>query len=431
MNPVPETQQEDPISPEQEFTALAEPLPVAPARKKSLWQKVWNNKFLFYSILAHVLFGLIATALVVQTITAKRKLTFQGGPPSPNPSHRAMEHKVQMAQKQKTMSAPAQAKRITSTNSLAKVSLPSMPAMPTSNAVTPSKMAGMGGTGVGLGPSLGALGGGSSAGGGSAVPFFGLKAPTAAGSLQGVFYDLKQTPGRRPTDMNPGKYQGIVIDFVKKGWSAGHFANFFKVSTPLYNSQFFTPDMNADEGPKGFGVEKEVQPKMWVALYKGQVSPPESGDYYFVGAGDDVLFVRFNGKTVLNASWFNHDPSLAKEDGRYNYGWTLQPGGFTKSGAVHVEQGKFYPMEILVGEEPGGSFHFDLLIEKEGVTYQKDGRGNPILPIFRLAPSKLPDAGNFPPHAPDGPIWAAQKASSSEMGTTSFDIFHKSPSPAP
>src|SRR5215212_10894695 len=92
------------------------------------WERT-SGKFLLISIGVHVLFGLIAAVFVVQHYQATRKLTFKGGPPSPNPSTRALEHKVQMAKKQNTMSAPALAKKITTTG-VAKVSLPEMPAMP-------------------------------------------------------------------------------------------------------------------------------------------------------------------------------------------------------------------------------------------------------------------------------------------------------------
>jgi hypothetical protein len=39
----------------------------------------------------------LIVSVVVQRYQANRKLTFKGGPPSPNPSTRALEHKVQMA----------------------------------------------------------------------------------------------------------------------------------------------------------------------------------------------------------------------------------------------------------------------------------------------------------------------------------------------
>ncbi len=117
------------------------------AAARSLWTRLPSSRFLVISILVHVLFGVGAAVYVVQVYQPKRKLTFKGGPPSPNHSERALEHKVQLAKKQSTMSAPAM-KRIFSTG-LAKVALPEMPAMPQPDSA-PAKMAGVGGAGFGM-----------------------------------------------------------------------------------------------------------------------------------------------------------------------------------------------------------------------------------------------------------------------------------------
>lgn len=124
---------------------VASPLP---AKRGWSWER-FRGKFLVISIAVHVLFGVIAAVYVVQRAQAARKLTFKGGPPSPNPSTRAIEHKVQMAKKQSTMSAPSISKRITTTG-LSKVTLPDMPAMP-KLAGAPAKMAGVGGADVSFG----------------------------------------------------------------------------------------------------------------------------------------------------------------------------------------------------------------------------------------------------------------------------------------
>ena len=141
-------------------------------RKRGLWAKILASKFLVVSIAVHLLFGAGATVYVVQRYQANRKLNFKGGAPVTNPSKRAMEHKVAMAKKKNSMSAPAQARRIT-TSGLAKVALPDMPAMPSANTVTANRMAGMGGFGTGVGPpGGGGMGGG---GGGAGINFFGLR----------------------------------------------------------------------------------------------------------------------------------------------------------------------------------------------------------------------------------------------------------------
>ncbi len=121
--------------------------PSPPARRRWSW-KQFGGKFLVISIAVHLLFGAGAAVWVVQRYQATRKLTFKGGPPSPNPSTRAIEHKVQMAKKQSTMSAPTVTKRIVTTG-IAKVTLPAMPEMPKTNDAAPMKMAGVGGAGIG------------------------------------------------------------------------------------------------------------------------------------------------------------------------------------------------------------------------------------------------------------------------------------------
>ena len=121
--------------------ATAEMTSEKPATIGGRLSKILGGKFLIVSVAAHLLFACAAAYVVVQRYQANRKLTFKGGPPSPNPSTRALEHKVQMAKKQSTMSAPSLAKRITTTG-LAKVALPEMPAMP-KLAAPPVKMAPM------------------------------------------------------------------------------------------------------------------------------------------------------------------------------------------------------------------------------------------------------------------------------------------------
>lgn len=139
-----------------------------PKSRRTFWATILASKFLLVSIIVHVLFGAGATIYVVQRYQASRKLSFQGGPPVVNASSRALEHKVSMAKKKNTMSAPAQAKRITTTG-LSKIALPEIVTMPNATTVVPNRMGGIGGTGTGLG--AGGMGGnGTGGGGGFALP---------------------------------------------------------------------------------------------------------------------------------------------------------------------------------------------------------------------------------------------------------------------
>ena len=378
-----------------------------PARRRTMKER-FGGRFLVISILVHLLFAVAATYYVVQTITAKRKLTFHGGPPSPNPSQRAIEHKVQMAKKQHSMSAPVPSKRVVSTG-MSKVALPEMPSMPAMNPVASSKMVGMGGTGVGL--STGIMGAGNS-GGGGVVPFFGFRS-SGGGGLKGSFYDLKQTPGRRPTSIKDIKTYVEELDrFLKAGWDENKLKSYFKAPIDLNATQIFVPFLKSINAPKAFGVEKEVQPALWMALYKAQISPPASGAYHFVGGGDNILIVRLNGKIVLDRSWnyqekFGIDRSW-KPVANYDYGFGKIPKGFAKGPALQLTDSEYYDVEILLGDD-GGVTHFSLLFEQEGVQYQKTSRGLPILPVFRTS-GDPPPPGEHPPYMPNGPVWKARSA---------------------
>ena len=337
------------------------PSPSAPQpSRRGFWAKILASKVLVVSILVHFLFLAGAAYYVVQQYQTRAKLTFKGGPPSSNPSKHAVEHKVSMAKQRKTMSAPAQAKRIVTTG-MAKISLPEMPSMPTANEIISGKMAGMGGTGIGMGPPGGGMGNGG--GGGGSMPLFGFREKKGGGSLVGYLYDFKQSREHKPTGMDVGRYGAELMKFCAGDWNEAHLSEYFKSPKPLYLTQVFIPDMIADEAPKAFDVDKgahKVEPKMWAALYKGKVIAPFTGAFRFVGFADDVLEVRFAGKHVLSAGCH---PMGAPSEKKYVYdfleggrqGWYAGMGDRVGP-AISVEQGKEYDLEILIGEEPGGTF---------------------------------------------------------------------------
>jgi hypothetical protein len=142
---------------------------VAPKAKSKWWK---SRPFLIISIAVHLLFGLGAAYLVVSKYSAGRKLTFNAGPKSPNPSDRALQHKVQMQQKTKT--APAAVPKRVLTTGAAKVILPAMPSIPGEHLGPPTpKMAAAGGVGfAGAGTGNGSAGG---TGTGATINFFGIK----------------------------------------------------------------------------------------------------------------------------------------------------------------------------------------------------------------------------------------------------------------
>ncbi|HEY5792597.1 MAG TPA: hypothetical protein VIS74_04820 [Chthoniobacterales bacterium] len=226
-------------------------------------------------------------------------------------------------------------------------------------------------------------------------------------ALIGTFYDLKQTQKLKPTGMGKEEYVTTLGAFLKDGWDESALNRFFRASQPLYTTQIFIPTMNADTAPKAFGVEKIVQPKMWLAHYKGQVVPPSTGRWRFWGMGDDILCVAVNGKIVLVNNWgglrFPGIPWKSVEPGQ-----TFGKGRLMAGDWMDLKAGEPVDLDILIGELPGVLFASFLLIEKQGESYEMVN-GWPAFPIFQLAPYQTPiptdPKSTFPRFAPDGPIW--------------------------
>ncbi len=393
----------------------------APARL-SWWRRIATRRFLFISVLVHLLFGAVASVFVVQTITARKKSEFVGAAPGPNAPTHAIEHKVQMQKKQKTMSAPAQAKRITTTAINTRVALPVLPAMPSlSSHVSPMQMAGMGGAGTGL--TMGGGGGGSGGGGGGRGPaLFGLRQSNGS-ALVGTFYDFKQTPDGQPTSMKiaaegmlseperPANEEdkALVGRFANGGFNEEMLSKYFKGPSPLFTTQVFIPVIPSELGPSEFNLGDRVKGRRWVVIYRGKVTPPESGTYHFVGVADDYLIVRFRDRLVLDGSLFH--PTGKKPLREF---FTDGLGGAMRNAEgdrIDVNAGDPYDIEILIGEQPGGETCAFLMLEKEGANYAKDSKGNPVLPIFKMAPSNTDRTGRGAPVTSEDTTWSVWKAS--------------------
>ncbi|MGC4013673.1 MAG: hypothetical protein QM755_04025 [Luteolibacter sp.] len=275
------------------------------------------------------------------------------------------------------------------------------------------------GFGNGMGPGLG--------GGGGTMSPFGMIDPNA-NALTGTLYDTKQTAKRETNEFTEPEFLKVVNDFVKRGWNERDFEKFYQAPRKLYQTRLYIPKMDAGNAPKAFNCEQEVKPSRWVVLYRGTVTPPKSGRYRFVGCADDMLAVRFENKTVLDAGFYSaqlgravwggpsqvlagkvENRELEKELRRgfklpvtfYDYpssaGYTHMMGGCMVGAEFDARQGSSYPIEILISEIPGGVFGAALMIEEMGATYSKAPSGAPILPLFRLD-------GSVPENSGDGAI---------------------------
>ena len=289
------------------------------------------------------------------------------------------------------------------------------------------------------------------------------------GMLQGVFYDLKQTKERKATDAmgNPNQLNDYTRDrilpvlkqFINGSWRREYdnqgrvhypeLDKYYCSPTRLWNSCFYTEQIDATEAPAAFQCGNEVNTGGWVCIYSGNVVAPFSGKFRFVGYCDDILLIRFNKEIVFDYGWYS--ATLAENlDRMGNYHQILaghpenerqrrmiadsvfyskymldvyfpsfdSNHGIAKGPVLEVQEGQVYPIEIMISEVPGGKFSMLLFME------QLDGAGRPLEPnpdmltLFRttLDLPERPSQRGFPEFKPYGPVWRVVRSASSSSG---------------
>jgi len=264
-------------------------------------------------------------------------------------------------------------------------------------------------------PSGGGLpGSGSPGNGAGSGSVFGSDISNGNGFV-GYFYDLKQSPTRQPTGMTVDKEIPLLRNFLK-GWDEDSLAaKFLKSPKPLNTNQFLIPLEYSSNGPKSFGMADVSQPGYWIAIYHTTFVPSRTGDFSLGGYGDDFLIVRVDGQTVLDSGYFppvtnfQHKkiiPDKWQTDmppNRPDYGQTVVGNTF------HVNAGESITFDVLIGDANaefgrGRCGYFIFLLEP-GKEYDKDPKGNPILPLLQVQPDpSVTRTGPYPPftaHAED------------------------------
>ena len=378
---------------------------------RTLWQRL-GGEGLALSVLVHIVLVLIAVVWVVSTVTdgagKKDPNTFATGAGGGAGGPKAKEFKTKAVPKNIKSLAKTNT-RITSKNANASLAVASLPSL--SNPLLSAGAIGGGsskGFGGGSGGGIGAGKGVGSGGGRNFVSLFGMKGGPGAnlGGLLGTLYDLKQTANRQPTAAAPAKtgippYRASVREFLESGWSPGRLQKFFKSPDMLVSGQLFITSRSADDAPKAFEVEKLMKPSRWVIHYRCYVEVPNSLPFRFVGSGDDFLIVRWNRKIVLDDGY---ETFFAGRDGNYkDFGVKVsdqfkvdrRPGTLNRLKAgpwLQVTKGTKVPVEVLIGETPGGVFDCYLAIEVAKSSTKKDGEyeGEGTLKLFRCNADPLP-----------------------------------------
>jgi hypothetical protein len=363
------------------------------------------------SVVIHLLLVVVAVVWVVSTVTdlsgKKDPDTFATGAGGGSGGPKAKEYKTKL-QPKNIKSLTKTSSRITSKNANATMAVSSLPSLAnplaTAGAIGGGSSKGFGG---GSGGGIGAGKGTGVGGGRNFVSLFGMKSSTSVGTggLLGTLYDLKQTSDRKPTAMVDGRtgiapYRAAVRDFLESGWSPGKLQKFFKSPDMLVSGQLFITGRSANDAPKAFEVEKLMKPSRWVVHYRCYVEVPSSLPFRFVGSGDDFLLVRWNRKIALDDGYETY---LAGGGNYKDFGVKVtqeykvdrKPGSLHRLKAgpwIQATKGTKVPVEVLIGETPGGVFDCYLAIEvaKPGVKVDGQYVGVGKLKLFRCNDDPLP-----------------------------------------
>jgi len=320
------------------------------------------------SILIHAALFLLAGMLVVFTVVKKEEKRFDPPKAVERPKMKLKKPKVKV----KT-SKPKPTTRI-----VTKVQKASMPDI---------QLPEMSGMGEGLG---GGVGGFDMMPDLADVTIFGA-GQSIGNDFVGTYYDSKlDRKGRTlPVDVEGSDWRRLLNKFFRRDWDTSIFARYYRSPRKLYATSFVVPIIPSSMAPDAFGANESVG-SLWMAHYKGQLVYKEAITFRFWGMADEFLAVRVGGEVVLALDWpyppldraiiGNIWDSKSADTHKYFLGNSKSVVGDW----ITLEPGMPLPMEIILGDN-GGSACFFLAVEVEGVEYERNRQGAPILPAFKTA----------------------------------------------
>ncbi len=318
------------------------------------------------SLLVHAAAFMLAGLLVVFTVQQKEEKKFVPPKPVDRPKMKLKKPKVKV---KKTAKPKATTRIVT------KVKRASMPdiQLPEMSGMTDGLSGSIGG--FEIMPDL------------DEVTIFG-SGQTIGNDLVGTFYDFKRDRSGRDIPMSDFQFVDELTKFTRGGWRTSKIARFYRSPKKLYATSIMMPQVRSSVAPAAFD-EADTVGYAWMVHYKGQLVYPEDITFRFWGHGDDVMVVRVDGETVLNACWPDDNRgtpliggtwvSSSADSRRYYLGNNLAVVGDW----ITLKAGEPQNMEVIIGEVPGGAFCSMLVVEVEGVEYERNRQGAPILPMFK------------------------------------------------
>jgi len=215
---------------------------------------------------------------------------------------------------------------------------------------------------------------------------------TIGNDLEGTFYDFKLSRQGRSIPCDRESWMGDIHKFLRSGWKKSVLSKYYRSPKKNYITCLVVPPVLSEIAPSAFGDE-EASGIHWMVHYEGQIVHPEGFTFRFRGAGDGFIAVRVNGEIVLLSEWTNVDSGSGNIDGGIKGNlWETDSAdskkyvmGNTRAEVgdwITLEPGVAQDIEIAIGDR-GGAAQAMLAVEVEGVEYEKNAQGGPILPAFK------------------------------------------------
>jgi len=327
------------------------------------------------SIVIHAALFLLAGMLVVFTVVKKEEKKFSPPKAVERPKMKLKKPKVKI----KKTSRPKPTTRI-----VTKMNRASMPDI---------QLPEMSGMGEGLG---GGIGGFDMMPDLEEVTIFGT-GQSIGNDFVGTFYDFKRDRSGRNIPHSLDKAAQDIKEFIRSGWKASELSRYYRAPKKLYATSFIMTAVPSAVAAWAFG-EYETIGYQWMVHYKGKLVHNEAITFRFWGYGDDFMAVAVDGKLVLSTGWSDYAARITPQwrtHSAKSFQYWLGNGKAVVGDWITLEPGVAHDMDFLATEMPGGTFSAALLVEVQGVEYERNRQPGPILPVFKTEEPSLQDRGTL------------------------------------
>lgn len=322
------------------------------------------------SVVIHAALFLLAGMLVVFTVVKKEEKRFEPPKAVERPKIKLKKPKVKV----KKTSRPKPTTRI-----VTKVNRASMPDI---------QLPEMSGMGEGL---VGGIEGFDAMPDLSEVTIFGT-GQSIGNDFVGTFYDFKRDRAGRNIPHSTDKAAQDIKEFIRNGWQTSKLSRYYRAPKKLYATTMAVPCVSSAIAPWAFG-ENDTIGYLWMVHYKGKLVYTEPITFRFWGFGDDFMAVAVDGELVLSSGWSDYAARITPQ-------WQTSSAkslqyiigdyrGLVVGDWITLEPGVARDMEMLATEMPGGTFTAMLMVEVQGVEYERNRQGCPILPLFKTEEPSL------------------------------------------